>query len=330
MPLRRILNLFWYHYRRNNWIVYPRRFFDNYNGVEIGRPIFFVGNQGGGLTLISRMLRRHPSIVSITGNHRYWAGADEMQRVMVTRLPRELRLSGKIVGSDPDHPQFSLPRSWSYASDDLVDEYHLTEQNYTTEAEEQFRFLIREALYRYGSAQGNSRFIDKSQVFTLKIRYVDSLLDGTSPHFVLITRNPYAACYRAACGKAGDMERYAQFMTLDERVEICAQHWSNAISRALEDGQHIAHFKVMRFEDFISCPEESLRDICAFTGLEFVDDLVPAPHHEVPFGSRFNGRWYPLRKGVNYGYLKEISSRHTDIIASRCAAIAHRFGYERP
>nr|WP_272507878.1 sulfotransferase [Salinibacter ruber] len=289
-----------------------------------------MGNQGGGLTLISRMVRRHPLAVSVTGDHTYWSGADEMQRVMVARLPAELRLAGQILGTDPPHRKFTPPRSWSYASDDLVDEYHLTEEDATESARNQFQSLIREALYCHGQEGTVNRFVDKSQVFTLKIRYIAALLEGTHPHFVLITRNPYAACYRAAIGKAGDMERYSSFMSLRERVEVCAQHWANSMRYALHDGQNVEHFIHFRFEDILQEPEPQMQEMCSFLGLDYKHDLLPAPHHEVPFGSRFRDRWYPLRPDVNEKYFDEVSDRFLDIIDERCGALAETFGYERP
>ncbi len=253
-----------------------------------------------------------------------------MQRVMVARLPKELRLAGQILGTDPPHPRFTPPRSWSYASDDLVDEYHLTEKDATESAREQFRSLIREALYCHGQEGTVNRFVDKSQVFTLKIRYIAALLKGVHPHFVLITRNPYAACYRAAIGKAGDMERYSTFMSLRERVEVCAQHWANSMRYALHDGQNVEHFAHFRFEDILREPESQMQEMCSFLGLDYNDDLIPAPHHEVPFGSRFRDRWYPLRPDVNEKYFDEVSESFLDIIVERCGALAETFGYERP
>jgi len=71
------LNLLWYLWKRNNWMLNPRSWFGRFEEAEIDRPIFLLGVQGGGLTLLSRMLRRHPQVVSVSGNHRYWSGADE-------------------------------------------------------------------------------------------------------------------------------------------------------------------------------------------------------------------------------------------------------------
>lgn len=61
----------------------------------IQRPIFLLGSQSGGLTLLARILRRHASLVYCTGNSRYWAGSDEMQNVAF-----DGSLCPKICGSE--------------------------------------------------------------------------------------------------------------------------------------------------------------------------------------------------------------------------------------
>ena len=61
------LNRAWYLWRRSEWMLDPRRFFTDWADVPVQRPIFFLGNQGDGLTFVSRMVRRHPDVVSVTG-----------------------------------------------------------------------------------------------------------------------------------------------------------------------------------------------------------------------------------------------------------------------
>ena len=64
--------------------------------------------QGGGLTIISRILRRSRNVVSISGGSNYWSGADEMNSVLgssqsneyasiehIKNLPSEI-----VVGTD--------------------------------------------------------------------------------------------------------------------------------------------------------------------------------------------------------------------------------------
>lgn len=327
--LRRWSNTAWYHWRRSNWLLDPRRFVRRYEGVRIDRPIFFVGNQGGGLTLVVRMLRRHPDLVSIVGNHRHWSGPDEMQRVMELRLPKSLKLARLPYNVEAQHDRLTAPRSWSYATDELLPAYRKTEEDYREAEAEAFRFLLREALHNHGHGPG-SRFIDKSQVYTVKLSLLQRILADAEPYFVLVTRNPYAACYRAAHGKAIDMERYAATMSLEERIELCAQHWDNAMRCALDDAPALSHFKVVAFEDVLSDPAHVIGELCAFLGLAYDDDLLPQPHHAIPFGTRFRDRWYPLKPSVNDSYLRRADPQHLGIIERRCGETAERLGYTSP
>ncbi len=324
------LNLIVYYLRRNDHWLRSATCWGKSRYVRISSPIFLVGNQGDGLTLVSRMLRRNPLVVSITGNNLYWSGADEMQNVMRCRLPISLRLGGRLFCKDYYHPRFSPPRSWSYGSDDLIRLYRKTEQDYDAHAADTLRTIIREALCRFGRADGNSRFIDKSQVFSVKMSYVDALLKDSSPRFLLITRNPYATCYRAALGAAGDMRRYAKRMSLDERLEICVQHWSNVMKAILEDRDKVSNFGWVRFEDVLREPRKYIAKICEYVELDFREEMIPHKGDKIPFGSKYRDRWYPLRTDVNEPYLQKIPSRYVAVIRERCGEMAADFGYYPP
>jgi hypothetical protein len=325
-----LTNTFRYHWRRSSWLLDPQRFIRDYRDTAIERPIFFLGDQGGGLTLIGRMIRRNPSIVSICGDSTYWSGPDEMQRVMELRLPRSLKLARLPYKVEVHHERLTAPRSWSYAADALIDYYRKTAIDYDEGDAETFRFLIREALHRFGHGRVGIRFFDKSQVYTVKLGLIHAILEDTDPYFVLLTRDPYVACYRAAQGKAIDMARYARFLTLRERVELCAQHWSNAMQCALEDGQKVQRFMSMRFENVLAQPETSLRSLCTFLDLSFDSDMLPQPYHRIPQGSRFPDRWYPLKTDINKRYLENIPTDLLAIIDARCGSLAEKLGYERP
>lgn len=308
----------------------PRRFVLDYADVPIRKPIFFLGNQGGGLTLIGRMIRRNPSVVSIAGDHTYWSGPDEMQRVMELRLPKSLKLARLNYKVEVEHDTLTAPRSWSYAADGLIDSYRKTKDDLTLEDTAKFRYLIREALHRYGKGRDGARFFDKSQVYTVKLGLLNAIIEDTDPHYVLVTRNPYVACYRAAQGKAIDMERYASFMSLEERVDLCAQHWTNAVRCAVEDGKSVKHFTTIRFEDILEDPEGEVRGLCDFLDLEFSQEMLPQAHHTIPLGSRFPDRWYPLVTDVNARYLDKIPSNMLEIIDERCGELARNFDYRMP
>ena len=101
------MNRIYYLLKRESWVFDISRYLKNFNDVTIDRPIFLLGTQGSGLTLISRMLRRNKSAVSVTGNYRYWAGADEMKSVLGPILPVELKAFEHIK---PYPPLISIGR----------------------------------------------------------------------------------------------------------------------------------------------------------------------------------------------------------------------------
>ena len=310
-----------YHVRRMDWLIFNQ--FINEKNTIIDRPIFLLGNQGGGNTFLSRIIRRNREVVSCTGNSKYWTGADEMQRVFELSLPKTLRLAGRMTNTDPHHPKYPVPRSWSYGADDLFEKYHLTELDYAQKDALKFRRIIKKCLQRYG-ADHNHRFFDKSQVYTLKTRYIASLLNDTTVYFVLMTRDPIISVYRAAMGKAGDMARYAH-LSETNKITTCAQHWNNCMRTALEDSIHLEKFIHLRFEDLLEDPYKEVAELCNFLEIEFDEDMMPQKHHKIPYATRYLDRWWPLRKGVNKQY--SVPPHYRKIIEEICGQTAERLGY---
>jgi hypothetical protein len=322
----RVLNTLLYAFRRNNWMFDPSRFFRSFSSVSIDRPIFLLGTQGGGLTLISRMLRRNPSVVSVTGGYKYWSGADEMQNVLGPVLPSSLT---GIKHKAPPDVVFDVPRGWLYATDRLISAYRSTEADVSLETKRAFRKILKWVIERHSSQEGRARFIDKSQLFTIKVAYIAELLEGCGPRFLLITRNPYAVCYRSV-EKAWSLKRLEKDFSFRQRLDLAAQHWANSMLYALEDRSKVEKFKIIRFEDVLREPERRLKEICEFVDLEYNKDMLPQPEHKVPIGSLRRNRWYPLRPEVNEKYLSEMEQEHVDIIAERCKEYAELFDYETP
>ena len=114
--------------------------------------------------------------MSVTGNSSYWTGASEMQNVYEPLLPAQL--SGIRLRA-PYHEKLSPPRSWSYACDDLVGHYRCVEADASEELSNRLRSVISLTLRRHGGKIKNPRFLDKSQVFSVKMVFIDKLLQGT-------------------------------------------------------------------------------------------------------------------------------------------------------
>ena len=99
---------------------------------------------------------------------------------------------------------------------------------------------------------------------------------------------------------------------------------------ALEAREEGARVHVTSFESLLSDPEETVANVCAFTGIDYDPDMVPREHHEVPFGSRYRNRWYPLRQNVNERYFQMITTAECEIIESVVGPLIGTLGYARP
>lgn len=314
------LNYMFYIYKRNNWMLDPRLFLYNFKDYTIDKPIFLLGNQGGGLTLLSRMLRRHKDLINCTGNNNYWAGADEMQNVFGPILP--FNLTG-IKYKAPKHSIFKYPGARAYATDELIDIYRKTEKDFDRLEKEKLEHLIKYFMYRFGDK--TSRFVDKSQVYTVRMSYIHALLREYNPKFVLLTRNPYAEAYRTA----QDTYPYVNISSREDRLRYAAQHWKNSMNSVLEDKKNNPKIDllIIQFEELLSNPEEKIREICTHIGLKYNDDLLPKAEDIIPFGSSRKARWYPLKPEINKKYIGKISNKDIDIIKSICGNIAEKLGY---
>ncbi|HDN19617.1 MAG TPA: hypothetical protein ENF46_00780 [Candidatus Acetothermia bacterium] len=85
---------------------------------------------------------------------------------------------------------------------------------------------------------------------------------------------------------------------------------------------------LVRFEDLLREPKRFPRQICEHVELEFYEDMLPAPHHKIPFGSRFRDRWYPLDPKRALHYIKKATPEELGIIERRCGPIAEGLGYD--
>lgn len=316
--IKKKINSFFYHIKKNRWrFNYKKYMVDIEQEIKIDRPIFLLGVQGGGLTLISRVLRRNHALISVTGNHTYWNGSDEMQNVLSTILPDSL----KLINCNAIN-LYGMGKNWEYANDKFLKYFRLTQKDASTESAKRLKTIIRELLVLYANNPNKKRFTDKSQSYTVKVSFLNALLDGCEPYFILITRNPYALCYRAA---TRILHHHA--MPYEEKLRQAAQHWANSMQLALADGETINNFTTLRFEDFLNNPEIELKKLCEFVDVSYSPAMLPQPNDQLPFGGAQDNKWYPLRTDVNDKYLSLLTKKDVEIINERCETLADHFGY---
>ena len=140
--------------------------------MSLRAPVYLLGTQGGGLTLLSRILHRHPDAISVSSHHRHWAGEDETQNALAPILTRRFRLaadrtsratrSNSMTGFMPTMIPAVFPAPWATDADPAA-----------------------AARYR-GAPEGGGcgknglpghpapRFIDKSQSLTVRVGFLQA------------------------------------------------------------------------------------------------------------------------------------------------------------
>jgi hypothetical protein len=309
--------------QRERWTFSLRARRKAVDGIPLRAPIFMLGTQGGGLTLLARVFKRHRDVVSATGGYRQWTGSDEIgsQASRMERLPPSLW--GCKRRFDIPSESFGVSHSNVYATAELLPQYRLTAADATAEDAAAFQRLLREHIAVYGRDRSQARFLDKTQTYTLKIPYIDALLDGADARFLLVTRSPYVMAIRSVLRQPPTWRRH---MPLEDRLRWTAEHWATSFEVALRDGALLGdRFTVVRFEDFLASPESVVRALCERLDLEFAEGLLPGPEQELPF-ARWPGdsKWYPLLPD-KWG--SKLTDAQRALVEEICGPVASTLGY---
>jgi hypothetical protein len=307
--------------QREKWRWSRRRFGPRVDEIAIRSPIFLLGTQGGGLTLLARVLKRHPTVVTVGGDSRQWTNHDELfhQLSRMRRLPPSLW--GPKFRADLDHPLYGTWHTSVYASDALLPHYRQTAEQATEEEAQALMRLIREHIAAHGGDPARTRFLDKSQSTTVRVSFVAALLRDCAPHFVLVARSPYTMAQRSV---SRQLPPRLPPLSRDDKLRLVSEHWANSYRCALEDAATTERFAVVRFEDFLASPEQEARHLCSLVGLTFDPELLPHAHQPLPRDT-FPGddKWFPLRAEED-GLL---SDQEVAIVDERCGALAKALGY---
>lgn len=290
------------------------------DNVVIDRPIFIVGLQGGGGTFLSRIFRRVEGVVTLSGNHKYFTGADEMQSALGPFLPQQY--SG-ILHKYPKSNNFGTRRGWSYACDELLPFHKYGEWDYKEDQAAGFRHAIKVCIKLNGKSGQPQRFIDKSQSYALKMPIMRKALEGSSPKFIGIVRNPYVMCWRAASMKTA---LAAEKQNIEHKLLIATQHWNNTVQCLIEnEGQ--ADFRLYTIEGILEQFEEKVYEIAQFAEVDLKDEHFPKASDVLPAGSKRQERWYPVQREINNKYLEKVPAKAKEIIFDQCKEYIERFGY---
>lgn len=307
-----------------------RRLYPRLDDIRIDRPIFLLGVQGGGLTIIMKALQRHSKTCFCLGNSDHWDAADNEMHAYLHDPLLPSRFS--FINNPHYHPQYRTKhwRYWTYALDDTIGMYRIDPNSLKTEEADRFQKVIKKALRAYAHDPHDCRFIDKSQLYTINIRAVQKALAESDPFFAVVTRNPYAMVKRVTERYYENPKRHGFPFSHEKNLRLCCQHWRNTYSWALRDRPYTENFAVFSFERFLVDPENFLRNLCTFARLNFESAIVPAPGQRPTAYAMMSSRWYPIRKNPNQKYLEKLTPKEISIIERECGDLARKLGYGPP
>jgi hypothetical protein len=309
----------YYYYRRNRWMLRPDLMNKKIDLSIIDRPIFITGLQGNGATFVSRVLRRIDDVVTLSGNSKYWSGADEMQSALAQTLPDKF---SRLTFKTPFSLYFNKRRGWAYASNEQLPYYKFSELDYNKPEANKFLKIIQGLILLNRNDSKNKRFLDKSQSYALKIPLLRKALYNRNPKFIAIIRNPYAACYRSAILKTGLSKNN---ISANYKIRIAAEHWKNTVEALLESRDN--DLLICRIEDILLDFNNELYKIAKFVELDLKKEHLPSENDIIPYGSKRKERWFPVKSEINSSYLKKIPEEFKKIIEEVCGDLIKQFKY---
>lgn len=322
------IEFFLTRYRVRKVALTPRRITTRLNDIEIDRPLFLLGVQGGGLTILTKCFQRLQNTCFVHGNSDSWDAADNEMHVCETskKLPKEF--SFHTNDFYPPNLPTNFYRYWTYATNESLPHFRFAKpEQIPKDSLDGFRDYLKAIIRAHAKDLNNCRFIDKSQLYTINIPLIRTALLGCSPKFAVIARNPYGCIPRTARNYYLNPKKHGFDMSYEQALQLCAEHWNNSFTEATKDGENFDDSLVLRIEDFFADPKDFCAQICRFAELDFDADMIPAPNQPSTRYQQMATRWYPLRKSRTDQKLEETTQIEREVINRICRSTIEKLGY---
>mgnify|MGYP003868055133 FL=1 len=235
-------------------------------------PIFIIGRQHSGNTMLARCLGQSPEVYSATGEGTFFEHQDRLARkpsssraAAILRqaegsgvdvpagahaeLKRHMRSAGGGGGPVPgkDEPSPGAGEPTPREGDPTPGE------------------MYARCMGWVARQNGASRWVQKA---TSYVFYVEDILECfPEARLLFLARNPMDL--------AASMKRRGVWRV----VARMAYGWNKGVRLARRLAQkHPKNLVVIRYEDFVRAPEEEMRSICSFCGLTFYEETLRIPH----------------------------------------------------
>jgi hypothetical protein len=267
------------------------------------RPVFIVGMNGSGTSMLTESLGRHPALYAFPGETR-------MIPHFIDCAPRFgdlqdddnfLRFWKYVISSAPDfevfndHQPLQIPENWRDFPRSLAH--------------------ILDAIFRaFAQAQGKHRWCEKSPNNSEHILRIAELFPLSS--FVHIIRDG------RDCAASTQRRQY-------RNPELSINRWRYVVADAMEQGSRLGdRYLELKYEDLTIDPERWMRTICEFLELQFDDRVLQSgmpqsakqPKHEAGYVGRIEPN--------SQKFLRSFSSQEIERLEQIAGQLLDQLGYE--
>lgn len=221
------------------------------NSVNDSSPFFIIGAQRSGTTLLRLMLNAH-SKIAIPEEGGFWKPMlRQFKRYpQKTMGGRELEGYLHYIREDPQFKLWGVDPAPLFES--IIKDLHLTLSE-----------LIDRTYRYYAASKGKAIWGDKTPSFFRMIPMLNTHFPTARfIHIIRDGRDLFLSWRRMEQNK--------------KNTSIVALEWAFKVKKAQEALKEIGQGRSMsiRYEDLVSSPEATLRDVCAFLGLEYEQNIL--------------------------------------------------------
>jgi hypothetical protein len=207
------------------------------------KPIFVFGCCNSGTTILWQALKSHQNLCG-----------PEVEGQDLETLPKVMKhYLGKSTFRLWAHPKFKSC-------------YYLTEKD----CSEENATIVKDVYKKY--LIENKRFITKSPADTMRARFIQEVFPDAI--FIAVVRNGYAVSEGIVRKRKLDPDR-PQFEGLYTTIEEAAEQWFRANVVCLSHTKFLRNYKIIRYEDLVNNPKETLHSVLDFCELNKNDFQIP-------------------------------------------------------
>jgi len=295
-------------------------------GIIIDKPIFIIGVERSGTTLLYSILANHPDL--------YWLSRldsalpsnpciSSLVRQLLSpisvksayiAIPGTISLSQGMLPPSECLPYWRQIFKWGDEANYLIEDDRFTE----ADVDERIKRFLHEDLKLRLLWMQKKRLLFKQPGFSLKVRFINAVFPDAL--FLHIIRDPFMNCLSLVRAKEAGHEKFWGIKIPGWRNLLAADKWLQAaiqihttleiIEEDIRKARIEERYLRLKYEDLIGSPYESLRRVLDFCCLSWTDSIEDA----------LKG----IRKGQNKNNNKMVFPKEvTDILTS----IAEKYEY---